>query len=137
MLLSRYTGDPVATAGLVRDLESAGLDLVWVPEAYGFDAMTLVGYLAATTARIRIGTGIVNVFSRTPALLAMSAAAADSLSRGRFALGLGASGPQVVEGFHGVPFDRPMRRITETIEICRKTWRRRSPPASWPTSAPG
>ncbi|SFN99644.1 probable F420-dependent oxidoreductase, Rv3520c family [Streptomyces sp. cf124] len=127
MLLSKYTGDPVATAGLVRDLESAGLDLVWVPEAYGFDAMTLVGYLAATTERIRIGTGIVNVFSRTPTLLAMSAAAADSLSRGRFALGLGASGPQVVEGFHGVPFDRPMRRITETIEICRKTWRRQEP----------
>ncbi|GGN19957.1 LLM class F420-dependent oxidoreductase [Streptomyces fuscichromogenes] len=127
MLLSRYTGDPVETAELVRDLESAGLDMVWVPEAYGFDAMTLVGYLAATTERVQIGTGIVNVFSRTPTLLAMSAAAADSLSRGRFALGIGASGPQVVEGFHGVPFDRPMQRIAETIEICRKVWRREEP----------
>lgn len=127
MLLSRYTGDPVETARLVRDLESVGLDMVWVPEAYGFDAMTLVGYLAATTERIQIGTGIVNVFTRTPTLLAMSAAAADSLSRGRFALGLGASGPQVVEGFHGVPFEQPMRRITETIEICRKVWRREAP----------
>lgn len=92
MLLSRYTGDPVDTAGLVRELESAGLDMVWVPEAYGFDAMSLVGYLAAITDRIQIGTGIVNVFSRTPTLLAMSAAGADSLSRGRFTLGLGASG---------------------------------------------
>ncbi|KUN57406.1 LLM class F420-dependent oxidoreductase [Streptomyces canus] len=127
MLLSRYTGDPVETARLVRDLESAGLDMVWVPEAYGFDAMTLVGYLAATTERMQIGTGIVNVFTRTPTLLAMSAASADSLSRGRFALGLGASGPQVVEGFHGVPFDQPLRRITETIEICRKVWRREAP----------
>ena len=124
MLLSRYTGDPVETAGLVRELESAGLDMVWVPEAYGFDAMSLVGYLAAITDRIQIGTGIVNVFSRTPTLLAMSAAGADSLSRGRFTLGLGASGPQVIEGFHGVPFEQPMRRITETIEICRSVWRR-------------
>ncbi|MFD5257377.1 LLM class F420-dependent oxidoreductase [Streptomyces bobili] len=127
MPLYRHTGDPVKAAELVRDLESAGLDMVWVPEAYGFDAMSLVGYLAASTDRIGIGTGIVNVFSRTPALLAMSAAGADSQSRGRFALGIGASGPQVVEGFHGVPFEQPLRRITETIEICRSAWRREAP----------
>lgn len=127
MLLTQYAGDPRDSARLVRDLESAGLDIVWIPEAYGFDAFSQAGYIAAQTSRIEIGTGIVNVFSRTPALLAMSAAAVDQLSQGRFVLGLGASGPQVVEGFHGVPYKQPMRRVRESIEICRKVWAREAP----------
>lgn len=127
MLLTNYAGDPHTSVKLVQDLESAGLDIVWVPEAYGFDAMTFVGYLAAVTDKIQIGTGIVNTFSRTPTLLAMSAAGADAFSGGRFLLGLGASGPQVIEGFHGLPYQTPLTRMRETIEICRRVWRRDEP----------
>jgi F420-dependent oxidoreductase-like protein len=126
-LLADYAGDPVQSAALVRDLESAGLDAVWLPEAYGYDSISLAGYLAGTTSRIEIGTAIVNVYSRSPALLAMTAAGVDRLSGGRFALGLGASGPQVVEGLHGVPYRTPLRRIEETIDICRRLWRREEP----------
>ncbi len=127
MLLTNYAGDPHTSVNLVQDLESAGLDIVWVPEAYGFDAMTFVGYLAAVTHKIQIGTGIVNTFSRTPTLLAMSAAGADAFSGGRFLLGLGASGPQVIEGFHGLPYRTPLARMRETIEICRRVWLRDEP----------
>src|SRR5439155_15034745 len=83
-----------------------------------------MGYLAAKTERIEIGSGIVNVFSRTPALMAMTFAGLDYVSGGRAILGLGASGPQVIEGFHGVPYDKPVARTREIIEICRKVWRR-------------
>lgn len=126
-LLADYAGDPVEAADRIRDLEAAGLDAVWLPEAYGFDAISLAGYLAAVTERVEIGTAIVNVYSRTPALLAMTAAGVDKLSGGRFVLGLGASGPQVVEGLHGVPYSRPAQRITETIRICRELWARERP----------
>src|SRR3954469_14890221 len=111
-------------AARVRDLESAGIDTVWVAEAYGIDSVSVMGYLAALTERIQIGAGILNIYSRTPALLAMTAAGIDLLSDGRFILGLGASGPQVIEGFHGVPYDRPVTRTREIIDICRKVWRR-------------
>lgn len=119
-----YSGDFKADVARVVDLEHAGLDLVWVPEAYSFDAISQVGYLAAKTERIQIGTGIVNVYSRTAALMAMTAAGCDFVSDGRFVLGLGASGPQVIEGFHGVPYDKPMVRIREYIEACRMIWAR-------------
>ena len=106
------------------DLEKAGLDQVWIAEAYSFDAISQVGYLAAKTERVEIGTGILNVYSRTAALMAMTAAGCDYVSDGRFILGLGASGPQVVEGFHGVPYEKPMQRIKEYIEACRMIWKR-------------
>ena len=84
-------------------LEKAGLDVVWVPEAYSFDAVSQMGYLAAKTSTIQIGSGILNVYSRTATCMAQTAAGLDFVSGGRFILGLGASGPQVIEGFHGVP----------------------------------
>jgi F420-dependent oxidoreductase-like protein len=119
-----YAGDVRASAARAADLERAGVDLVWVAEAYGFDAVSLLGYLAATTERIELGSGILNAFSRTPAALAQTAAGLDSLSGGRFTLGIGASGPQVIEGFHGMPYDKPLTRVREIIDICRMTWRR-------------
>ena len=112
------------SANRVVELEKAGLDQVWIAEAYSYDAISQVGYLAAVTNRVEIGTGIVNVCSRSAALMAMTGAGCDYLSDGRFVLGLGASGPQVVEGFHGVPYEKPMQRIKEYIEVCREIWKR-------------
>ena len=108
----------------IQELEKAGLGSVWVPEPYGFDAVSQMGYLAAKTERVQIASGVLPIYTRTPSLLAMSAAGVDFLSEGRAVLGLGTSGPQVIEGFHGVPFDSPVPRIREVIEICRKVWRR-------------
>ena len=119
-----YSGGFKESVDQLVELEKAGLDLVWIPEAYSFDAISQVGYLAARTERLEIGTGIVNVYSRTPALMAMTFAGLDYVSDGRIICGLGASGPQVVEGFHGVPYEKPMTRIKEYIEACRMVWRR-------------
>lgn len=119
-----YSGNPKASADQVAALERAGLDIAWVPEAYGFDSPTLMGYLAAKTERVEIGSAILNLYSRTPALLAQTAAGLDSISAGRAILGLGASGPQVIEGWHAVPYDRPLGRTREVIDICRRSWRR-------------
>jgi F420-dependent oxidoreductase-like protein len=127
MLLStqlQYGDDPIRNARAVVEFENAGLDVVWVAEAYSFDAVSLMGYLAAITERVQIGAGILPIYSRTPTLTAMTAAGLDALSKGRAILGLGASGPQVIEGFHGVPYDKPIARTREIIEICRKVWRR-------------
>lgn len=103
-------------AGLAED---AGYEAVWIPEAFGSDAFTLLGVLAGGTRRLRLGTGIVNVFSRTPALLAQSFATLDEQSDGRAIIGLGTSGPVVVERWHGLPFGRPATRTRETVEIIR------------------
>jgi F420-dependent oxidoreductase-like protein len=119
-----YSGGFKEAVQRVVDLEKAGLDQVWIAEAYSFDAISQVGYLAAKTERVEIGTGIVNVYSRTAALMAMTAAGCDYVSDGRFILGLGASGPQVIEGFHGVRYDKPMQRTKEYIEACRMIWKR-------------
>ena len=119
-----YSGDSKSAADEVGALEKAGLDCVWVPEAYSFDAISMMGYLAAKTERVEIGSAIINVYSRTATLLAMTAAGLDYVSGGRINLGLGASGPQVIEGFHGVAYDKPMARIRETMEVCRAVWRR-------------
>ncbi|MFI7545025.1 LLM class F420-dependent oxidoreductase [Actinoplanes sp. NPDC049599] len=119
-----YAGDARAAADEVAGWEQAGLDVIWVAEAYGFDAPTIMGYLAARTERVEIGSSILPVHSRTPALLAQTAAGLDAVSGGRAILGIGASGPQVVEGWHGVPYDRPVARTREIIEICRAAWRR-------------
>jgi F420-dependent oxidoreductase-like protein len=114
----------VDALGLTQHAEARGFDSVWVPEAYGTDAVSTLGALAARTERIRLGTGIVNVFSRTPALLAQTAATLDLISGGRFVLGLGTSGHQVISGWHGVPFERPVLRMRETIAIVRQVLRR-------------
>jgi F420-dependent oxidoreductase-like protein len=120
----QYGDDPLGTAEAVVAMEQAGLDVVWVAEAYSYDAVSLMGFLAARTERVQIGSGILPIYSRTPTLTAMTAAGLDALSGGRAILGLGASGPQVIEGFHGVPYDKPVARTREIIEICRKVWRR-------------
>ena len=108
----------------LKALEQAGADYVWVAESYSFDSASALGYLAASTETANLASGIMNIYSRTPALLAMTAAGLDALSGGRFMLGLGASGPQVVEGFHGVPYDATLTRMREVVEICRSIWRR-------------
>lgn len=109
-------------AGLefVREAERLGVDSVWVPEAWMYDALTPLGYLAAITERVRLGTAVVQLGTRSPAMLAMSALALQQMSQGRFVLGLGTSGPQVIEGWHGVGFGRPIARTSETIDIVRK-----------------
>ncbi len=119
-----YADDPVEVAKYIQNLEAAGVDMAWVPEAYGFDGVSLLGYLAAKTETITLGSAILNVFSRTPAAMAQTAAGLDALSGGRFELGLGASGPQVIEGFHGMPYKMPLTRVRETIEVCRMAWKR-------------
>jgi F420-dependent oxidoreductase-like protein len=115
-----YAGDVQAATQQVVDMESAGLDVVFVAEAYGFDAVSVLGYLAAKTERVALASGILNVYSRTPALIAQVAAGLDAVSGGRFELGLGASGPQVIEGWHGVPYAKPLTRTRETIELVRR-----------------
>ncbi|MGW1740335.1 LLM class F420-dependent oxidoreductase [Nocardia sp. NPDC001965] len=119
-----YSGGFTEAAAEVADLERAGLDIVFVPEAYSFDAVSALGYLAAKTSRLQLASGILQLYTRTPTLTAMTAAGLDFVSDGRFVLGLGASGPQVIEGFHGVPYDAPIGRTRELVEICRKVWRR-------------
>ncbi|MEY2397426.1 MAG: hypothetical protein QOJ00_600 [Actinomycetota bacterium] len=119
-----YAGDVVKAADTVAKLESAGIDTVWIAEAYSFDAVSLMGYLAAKTDKVKIGSGILNIYSRTPSCLGQTAAGLDAVSNGRAILGLGASGPQVIEGFHGIPYDRPLARTREIIEICRMMWKR-------------
>jgi F420-dependent oxidoreductase-like protein len=114
-------------ARTVAEMEKAGLDLVWVAEAYGFDSPSLMGYLAALTETVEIGSAILPIYTRTPTLIAMTAAGIDALSDGRFHLGLGASGPQVIEGFHGVNYSNPLGRTREIVEICREVWRREAP----------
>jgi F420-dependent oxidoreductase-like protein len=108
----------------VVELEEAGLDIVWVAEAYGYDGVSQMGYLAARTQTMEIGSAILPIYSRTPTLLAQTAAGLDAVSGGRFILGLGASGPQVIEGWHGVPYTEPLERTREIIDICRRVWRR-------------
>jgi len=122
-LMSYAQGYVGATKEIV-EMEKAGLDVVWVPEAYSFDGVSAMGYIAAKTEKVIIASGILNIYSRTPSLMAMTAAGIDALSEGRCMLGLGASGPQVIEGFHGVPYDAPMTRIREVVEICRQVWKR-------------
>ncbi|MCK2220826.1 LLM class F420-dependent oxidoreductase [Actinomadura sp. ATCC 31491] len=119
-----YSGGFKETVAELADYEKAGLDIVFVAEAYSFDAVSQMGYIAAKTERLQIASGILPVYSRTPTLMAMTAAGLDFVSDGRFTLGIGASGPQVIEGFHGVPYTAPLGRTREVIEICRQVWRR-------------
>ena len=119
-----YDGNPRAAADQVAQLEKAGIDVVWVAEAYGFDSPTLMGYLAARTETVEIGSAILNVFSRTPGTLLQTAAGLDNVSGGRAVLGLGASGPQVIEGWHGVPYAKPLARTAEIVDLVRRGLRR-------------
>lgn len=111
--------DP-ASLDFVRDAERLGVDSVWVAEAWMYDCLTPLGFLASITESIRLGSGVVQLGARSPAMLAMSALALQKMSDGRFLLGIGTSGPQVMEGWHGVRFDKPVTRTRETIEIIRK-----------------
>ena len=120
-------------AARIVELERAGLDAVWVAESYSNDAVSALGYLAAVTERVRLGTGILNVFSRSATAIAQTASGLDTVSGGRFVLGLGASGPQVIEGFHGIPYEKPMSRLREYIEVIRATLRRERVVHSGPT----
>lgn len=108
----------------VVEAERIGVQVVTTTEAYSVDSVSRLGYLAAVTSRMALAAGILPLFSRTPSLLAMTAAGLDEVSGGRFELGLGASGAQVIEGFHGVPYERPLAKMRETVDICRAVWRR-------------
>jgi F420-dependent oxidoreductase-like protein len=119
-----YSGGFRESVEQVAVLEKQGVDLALVAEAYSYDAVSQLGYLAAKTSTIELGSGVFPIYTRTPTLLAMTAAGLDYVSDGRFRLGIGTSGPQVMEGFHGVPFDAPMGRTREVVEICRQVWRR-------------
>jgi F420-dependent oxidoreductase-like protein len=105
---------------LAVEAEKLGLDVCWVAEAWGSDAPSALGYIAARTQRILLGSGVLQVGTRSPVMVAQTAITLSNLSNGRFLLGLGASGPQVIEGLHGVSFDRPLARIRETVDIVRQ-----------------
>ncbi|MFN0095543.1 MAG: LLM class F420-dependent oxidoreductase [Dehalococcoidia bacterium] len=113
----------------ILDVEAMGYDSVWTAEAYGSDAITPLAYIAAKTTRIKLGTSIMQIPGRTPAMCAMTASTLDELSGGRMLVGLGLSGPQVVEGWHGVPYGKPAARMREYVEILRKIWAREEPVA--------
>lgn len=119
--LTKGSPDPVA---LAERAEAAGFDSVWVSEAWGSDGVSLLAWIGVRTERVALGTAILPIGSRTPALLAQTAATLDLLSGGRLILGLGVSGPQVMEGWHGVPFARPVTRTRETVEVIRYILRR-------------
>ena len=119
-----YSGGFKEAVDRIVELEKAGIDIAVVAEAYSFDAVSQLGYLAAKTNTVELASGVFPIYIRTPSLLAMTAAGLDFVSDGRFRLGIGTSGPQVMEGFHGVAFDAPIGRTREIVEICRKVWRR-------------
>jgi F420-dependent oxidoreductase-like protein len=120
----RIANDDWTTAGTyVVEAERLGVDCVWSAESWGHDAVTPLAFVAARTSRIRLGSGIMQVGTRTPALVAMTAMSLASMSGNRFMLGLGVSGPQVIEGWHGLRFERPVQRMRELVEIVRMACR--------------
>ncbi len=123
-----YSGAGMAMPlDLILEAERLGFDSAWTAEAYGSDAVSPLAWLAAKTAKIRLGTAIMQMPARTPAMTAMTAMTLDALSGGRFILGLGPSGPQVVEGWHGVAYGKPLTRTREYIQIIRKILAREAP----------
>jgi F420-dependent oxidoreductase-like protein len=110
---------PADHLALAQEADRLGFSTVWAAEAYGSDAVSMLGWIAGQTDRIDIGSGIMQIPARSPAMTAMTAATLDTLSGGRFRLGIGVSGPQVSEGWHGVPFARPLARTREYVEIVR------------------
>jgi F420-dependent oxidoreductase-like protein len=127
MTLNYSGGRMSLDAEKILEIERLGYDSVWSAEAYGSDAVTPVAWIAALTTRLHVGTGIMQMAGRTPAATAMTAMTLDALSGGRFRLGLGVSGPQVVEGWHGLPFGKPLVRTREYVEIVRAIFRREKP----------
>src|ERR1700744_2485969 len=119
-----YSGGFHEAVGRVAELEKAGIAIAVVAEAYSYDAVSQLGYLAAKTSTVELASGVFPIYLRTPSLLAMTAAGLDVVSDGPCRLGIGTSGPQVMEGFHGVAFDAPIGRPREIVEICRMVWRR-------------
>src|SRR5256885_4043724 len=115
---------PLELIALAQEAERRGYDSAWVAEAWGTDAVSVLAWIAATTERIKVGSAIMQIPGRTPANTAMTAATLDLMSGGRFLLGLGTSGPQVVEGWHGEPWGRPLRKTREYVEIVRTALRR-------------
>jgi F420-dependent oxidoreductase-like protein len=109
---------------LIKNLDNIGVECIWTAEAYGYDAITPLSYFAGLTNNIKLGSGIMQIPSRTPAMAAMTAVTLDKLSNGRFRMGLGVSGPQVVEGWHGVPYGKPLKKTREYVEIVRKIFKR-------------
>ena len=125
-LVTGYTGQGVPM-DLITGAEDADFDSVWTAEAYGSDAIVPLTWIAARTKKIKLGTGIMQMPARTPAMTAMTAMTLDAMSGGRFILGIGPSGPQVVEGWHGVPYGKPLQRTREYIDIVRKILAREVP----------
>ena len=121
------TGQMYLNMDLIREAENLGFDSIWTAEAYGSDAVTPLAWIGAQTSRIKLGTAIMQMPARTPAMTAMTAMTLDSLSGGRFILGLGPSGPQVVEGWYGVPYGKPLARTREYVQIVRKILAREAP----------
>jgi F420-dependent oxidoreductase-like protein len=127
-LMVGYSGAQVAVdMGMIREAERLGFDSVWTAEAWGSDAVSPLAWIAAQTTTIRLGTAIMQLPGRSPANAAMTAMTLDALSNGRFILGLGTSGPQVVEGWHGVSFDKPLTWLREYVTIVRRIFARESP----------
>jgi F420-dependent oxidoreductase-like protein len=123
-----YSGSALGLdLSLIQEADRLGFHSVWSAEAYGSDAVSTIAWVAARTQRIGVGTAIMQIPARTPTLAATTALTLDQLSGGRFLLGLGVSGPQVVEGWHGVPFGKPLARTREYVEIVRAVWRREKP----------
>jgi F420-dependent oxidoreductase-like protein len=120
-------GPPAGAAALIAEAEKLGYDSLWTAEAYGSDALMPLAWWGASTERLRLGTGIVQISARTPAATAMAAMTLDHLSGGRLILGLGVSGPQVVEGWYGQSFAKPLARMREYIGILRRIWAREGP----------
>ncbi|MFK7733403.1 MAG: LLM class F420-dependent oxidoreductase [Pseudomonadales bacterium] len=127
LIQTAFSAQPALDMDAVALAEKLGFDSVWAAEAYGSDAVTCATWLAAHTSTIKVGTAIMQMPARSPASAAMTAIGLDALSGGRFILGLGSSGPQVAEGWHGVPYDRPLLRSREYVSIVRKILAREEP----------
>src|SRR5262245_40033590 len=125
--LGYWGADARDHVALAREAENLGFHSLWTAEAYGSDSVTPLVWLAARTERIKVGTAVMQMPARTPAMTAMTAATIDLLTGGRLLLGLGVSGPQVVEGWHGVPYGKPIGRTREYVEIVRSILARRGP----------
>ncbi|NDG77150.1 MAG: LLM class flavin-dependent oxidoreductase, partial [Acidimicrobiia bacterium] len=121
------SGPPAGVVEAVKEADKLGFHSLWTAEAYGSDALTPLAWWGAQTKQIKLGTGIVQMSARTPAATAMSAMTLDHLSEGRLILGLGASGPQVVEGWYGQPYPKPLARTREYVDIIRRIVRREEP----------
>src|SRR5205085_4278066 len=134
-------GPPPGVPEAIAEAERLGFDSIWTAEAYGSDVLTPLAWWGASTTRLRLGTALVQMSARTPAATAMAAMTMDHLSGGRFILGIGVSGPQVVEGWYGQPFAKPLARTREYISVVRDIWARTGPVTSdgehYPLPLPG